>query len=89
MMRAMPYSSYALLDLILRYRWRNIEANLQVLNLTNSEWREAQFDTNSCVCREVGHEPRCPAAGGGEGVEDVNFTPGNPIGLRGGITLFF
>ena len=79
----------ALLDLILKYRWRNLEANLQVLNLTDTEWREAQFATNSCVRREVGVDPRCPATGGGEGVEDVNFTPGNPIGLRGGLTLFF
>lgn len=87
--RTLIARGYVLLDLILRYRWRSIEANLQVLNLTNTEWREAQFDTNSCVRREVGKDPRCPALGGGEGIEDVNFTPGNPIGLRGGITLFF
>ncbi len=86
---ALTARGYALLDLVLKYRWRNLEANLQILNLTNTNWREAQFATNSCVRREVGVDPRCPAAGGGEGVEDINFTPGNPIGLRGGLTLFF
>ncbi len=87
--RTLTARGYVLLDLTFKYRWRNLEANLQVLNLTNTDWREAQFDTNSCVRREVGRDPRCPATGGGEGVEDVNFTPGNPIGLRGGVTLFF
>ena len=72
-----------------KYRWRNLEATFQVFNLTNTEWREAQFDTNSCVRREVGNDPRCPAAGGGEGIEDVNFTPGNPTNVQGGLTLFF
>jgi len=87
--RTLTARGYVLLDLILKYRWRHLEANLQVLNLTNTDWREAQFATNSCVRREVGVDPRCPAAGGGEGIEDVNFTPGNPIGLRGGLTIFF
>ncbi len=87
--RTFTARGYLLLDLLLRYRWRNLEANLQVLNLTDTDWREAQFDTNSCVRREVGVDPRCPATGGGEGIEDINFTPGNPIGLRGGLTVFF
>jgi outer membrane receptor protein involved in Fe transport len=87
--RTFTARGYVLLDLILKYRWRNLEASLQVLNLTDTDWREAQFDTNSCVRREVGVDPRCPATGGGEGVEDVNFTPGSPIGLRGGFTWFF
>ena len=87
--RALTARGYILLDLILKYRWQNLEANLQVLNLADTDWREAQFDTNSCVRREVGVDPRCPAVGGGEGIEDVNFTPGNPIGLRGGLTVFF
>src|SRR5262249_62265785 len=87
--RTFTARGYLLLDLILKYRWRNLEASLQVLNLTDTDWREAQFDTNSCVRREVGVDPRCPAAGRGEGIEDINFTPGSPIGLRGGLTLFF
>jgi len=80
---------YFLLDLILKYRWRNLEASLQVLNLTDVDWRQTQFATNSCVRREVGAAPRCPADGGGEGVEDINFVPGYPLTLRGGLTVFF
>jgi outer membrane receptor protein involved in Fe transport len=87
--RTFTARGYVLLDLLLSYRWKNLEATLQVLNLTDTDWREAQFDTNSCVRSEVGVDPRCPASGGGEGIEDIDFTPGNPIGLRGGLTLYF
>jgi hypothetical protein len=71
------------------YRIRRVKSG-------NADFREQDkfvgtppADTNSCVRREVGVDPRCPAAGGGEGIEDINFTPGNPIGLRGGLTIFF
>jgi len=87
--RSFTARGYFLLDLILRYRWRNIEASVQVLNLADVDWRQTQFDTNSCVAREVGVDPRCPTDGSGEGVEDINFVPGYPITLRGGLTFFF
>jgi hypothetical protein len=87
--RSFTARGYFLLDLILRYRWRNVEASVQVLNLADVDWRQTQFDTNSCVAREVGGDPRCPADGTGEGVEDINFVPGYPVTLRGGVTLFF
>jgi hypothetical protein len=78
-----------LLDLILRYRWRNIEASIQLQNLADVDWRQTQFATNSCVRRELGVDPRCPLDGTGEGIEDINFVPGPPLGLRGGLTVFF
>ena len=87
--RSLTARGYYLVDLIFKYRWRNLEASLQLLNLTNNDWRETQFDTNSCVRREVGVDPRCPATGGGEGIEDNNFTPGTPFNVQGGLTLFF
>ncbi|MGE0682333.1 MAG: TonB-dependent receptor [Candidatus Binatia bacterium] len=87
--RSLTARGYMLLDLLLRYRWRNIEASVQVLNLADVDWRQTQFDTNSCVRREVGVEPRCPIDGSGEGVGDINFVPGSPISLRGGLTVFF
>jgi hypothetical protein len=74
---------------ILRYRWRNIEASVQVLNLADVDWRQTQFAANSCAQREIGVDPRCPADGSGEGVEDINFVPGSPLTLRGGLTWFF
>ncbi|HXG20909.1 MAG TPA: TonB-dependent receptor plug domain-containing protein [Methylomirabilota bacterium] len=87
--RSLTARGYLLLDVILRYRWRNIEASLQVLNVADVDWRQTQFATNSCVRREVGVDPRCPTNGAGEGVEDINFVPGYPLTLRGGLTLFF
>lgn len=87
--RSLAARGYLLLDVILRYRWQNVEASVQVLNLADVDWRQTQFATNSCVRREVGVDPRCPTDGSGEGVEDVNFVPGYPITLRGGLTYFF
>lgn len=87
--RTLTARGYLILDLLLSYRWRNVEASLQVLNLTNTDWRETQFATNSCVRREVGIDPRCPVTGSGEGIPDIHFVPGYPINLRGGLTVFF
>ncbi len=87
--RSLIARGYMLLDLILRYRWRNVEASVQVLNLADVDWRQTQFATNSCVAGEVGVDSRCPIDGAGEGVEDINFVPGYPITLRGGLTWFF
>jgi len=87
--RSLTARGYFLLDLILRYRWRNVEASVQILNLADVDWRQTQFDTNSCVAREVGVDSRCLVDGTGEGVEDINFVPGYPITLRGGLTVFF
>lgn len=87
--RSLIARGYLLLDLILNYRWNNIEASIQVQNLADRDWRQTQFATNSCVRREVGVDPRCPIDGTGEGIADINFVPGSPISLRGGLTVFF
>jgi outer membrane receptor protein involved in Fe transport len=52
--RSLTARGWFLLDLIAQYRWRNVEVSLQALNLTNADWREAQFADMSCVRREVG-----------------------------------
>lgn len=87
--RTLTARGYTLLDFIVNYRWRNLEASLQLLNFTNRDWRETQFATDSCLQREVGADPRCPSEGDGDGIPDINFVPGYPINLRGGLTLFF
>ncbi len=51
--RTLIARGYTVLDLLARYRWRNVEASLGLLNLTDTDWREAQFADNSCVRREV------------------------------------
>ena len=86
---------YFLLDLIGSYRWRNVEAAVTIFNLTNTEWNEAQFaDT---VCTRQGLQDRNPGGAcfvkpGRNAVDppdQLTFTPGSPIGVRAGITVFF
>jgi outer membrane receptor protein involved in Fe transport len=99
-MRTVTARGYALFDLVGRYRWRNVEAQLSFLNLTNTDWREAQFDDQSCVRGEVGPNgndaacaQRSPQKQGGPvsnaGVDGIHFTPGSPFWARGGVAVYF
>ena len=91
--RSVTARGYTVLDFIARYRWRNVELSLLVFNLTDTENNEAQFSDTSCVRREIDTAPGCVAKPSlvepGEGVEDIHFTPGNPLGARAGLTLYF
>jgi hypothetical protein len=95
--RTLPARGYTLVDLLGRYRWRNVEAQLSLLNLTDTDWREAQFDDQSCVESQVGSIGDCalasPLKQGGAvanaGLDGIHFTPGNPINVRGGIAIYF
>ncbi len=96
---------WTLLDLLLRYRWRNVEASLALTNLTDTVWREAQFAETTCVnqrngtrLHDAGRAPanraRCRAAVPrrtrfADGIDGISFTPGNPFGVRGGLQIFF
>ena len=87
--RSVIARGYTLIDLLLRYRWRNIELSFDVLNLADTDWRETQFATESCLRRELGRDSRCPRGGGGPGILDTNFVSGYGINVRGGLTVFF
>jgi outer membrane receptor protein involved in Fe transport len=93
--RTLVARGFFLLDLVGRYRWRNVELSLQMLNLTNTDWREAQFADNSCVRSEQqGVNPGRPCFNkpGRNAVEppaDIHFTPGNPFGVYAGLKVFF
>lgn len=69
---------YTLFNTTTRYRYRNFEAFFTIENLTNTDWREAQFFFTSRLRGE-------PAAG----VDDVHFTPGTPRSFFGGIAVHF
>jgi TonB-dependent Receptor Plug Domain len=69
---------YTLLNWTGRYRYRNLEAFLSIENLTNVQWREAQFAFTSRL-------PGEPA----QGVHDLHFTPGAPRSFLGGIAVHF
>ena len=74
---------YALLDLGLRYRYHvtdklALDAFVNIENLSNTQWREAQFVNTSRLRGE-------PA----EGVSDIVYTPGNPRTVLGGLAFRF
>ncbi len=93
--RSLTAQGYMLFDLLGKYRWRNLEASLAFLNLTDTDWREAQFSDNSCLYNEVATgTPGCSATPGKQGTHpdpppDIHFTPGNPFNVRGGLAVYF
>jgi len=101
--RTFTAEGFALLDLLLRYRWRNFEASLAFINMTNEAWRQSQFVESTCVNQIPGRDfdgdppnPACPPSGSrpaddfsAEGIEGITFTPGTPFGVRGGLQVFF
>ncbi|MBI3783110.1 MAG: TonB-dependent receptor plug domain-containing protein [Deltaproteobacteria bacterium] len=91
--RSLTARGYFLMDLLGKYRWRNIEASMALLNLTDTNWREAQFNDTSCVLGEVG-QGNCLTNPGKQGNHndppaDIHFTPGIPFGVRAGLTVYF
>ena len=66
-----------LLDGVLRYQTDRWAIHLNGENLLNAEWNEAQFETTSRLRDE-------PAA-----ITELHYTPGTPINVRTGFTLFF
>ena len=84
---ALSAEGYFIVDLTAAYRWRFLEVGLVVENVLNSSWREAQFANTSYV---VGRDdPAKDPRNGGHGVEDIVFTPGKPISVRGTLAVYF
>jgi len=82
-------SDYTVLDLGMRYRYERFEVGLAVENLTDTDWRSSEFFYESCAASEVGVLAACPVAGGGAGVSDLHFTPGNGRNVRGWVGVRF
>lgn len=68
---------YTLFDANVTYTHKHFEVGLNAQNLLNTEWREAQFDTESRLFGE-------PAP-----VTEIHYTPGAPRWVRGYVTWFF
>jgi len=68
---------YTILDLNLNYTLPNLEFGIAIENLLNSEWNEAQFETESRLFDEI------------EPVSEIHFTPGTPFFLKGRVTYSF
>ena len=62
---------YTLVNAETGVRWRDVEVGVDVLNLLNTTWREAQFATTS----RLAWEPRA--------VTGVDYTPGWPLTVLG------
>jgi hypothetical protein len=65
------------MNLSAAYRFGEFRIFANLENLLNSEWNEAQFDTESRLYNE-------PAP-----VSELNYTPGNPFNVQAGIAWEF
>lgn len=82
-------SDYTVLDLGAAWRHGPIEIGVALENLTDTRWRSSEFFFASCAPGEVGVDPNCPLAGGGDGIDDFHFTPGNRRNVRGWVRVLF
>ena len=69
---------YTIFNWTTRYRYKSLDLFLSIENLTNTQWREAQFFFTSRLRGE-------PAGG----VDDIHFTPGTPRSFLGGVAIHF
>ncbi len=68
---------YTIVDAQAGARWKDLELGLDVLNLLNTTWREAQFATTSRLAWE-------PAA-----VTGIDSTPGWPLTILAHASWFW
>ena len=71
------------MDLFAKYRWRQLEASLALLNLADFDWQEAVFADTSVSKFQLNH----PNTRTNDPV--IHFTPGDPFGVRAGVKVFF
>ena len=74
---ALTAAGYTVLDAVATYRLGDWEAELALDNLTNADWREAQFAFASRLPSET-----MP-------IGDIHFTPGVPFSARAQLSYFF
>jgi len=68
---------YTVFDASASYRFNKYRINFVIENLFNTDWNEAQFDTESRLRGEA------------EPVSEIHFTPGNSRNLRVGLSYLF
>lgn len=68
---------YMLYDAVINYTKSKYAIGLSMENLTNINWNEAQFDTESKLKNE------------NNSVSELHFTPGTPFFIKGSLTFFF
>lgn len=68
---------FTIVDVNAGYQWKDLTLGVQVQNLFNTEWNEAQFATESRFQGET------------ESVEEIHFTPGTPFFLKASLQYNF
>lgn len=68
---------YLVFDALLNYTKDKWEIGFSVQNLLNTDWKEAQFETDSRLQNES------------EPVTEIHFTPGTPLFLKSHLTIYF
>ena len=68
---------YFVNDLVLAYGKKSWEVSLQILNLLDTKWNEAQFETETRLKNES------------TSLSDLCYTPGTPFALKAGISYKF
>ena len=70
-------NGYFLLDAVAGWKKGNVEIGVSAQNLTNTDWKEAQFETESRLRNEA------------ESVSEIHFTPGTPFFAKGYVVFRF
>lgn len=70
-------NGYFLADAVLNYSFRNLDFKITAENIFNTEWNEAQFDTESRLAYES-----APTS-------EIHFTPGSPFFVKVGMSVLF
>ncbi|MGC1632594.1 MAG: TonB-dependent receptor, partial [Gelidibacter sp.] len=74
---AIKAKGYFVNDLVLAFGKTNWEVNLQVQNLFDTKWNEAQFETETRLRNE-------PSA-----ISELCYTPGTPFAVKAGVSYKF
>lgn len=70
-------TGYFIGNVVLAYRIHGFRIFAQLENLLNTEWNEAQFDTESRLFHETAS------------YSEIHFTPGNPLNIQAGVSFEF
>ena len=70
-------SGYFVSDANISYRFSRIQLGIQLENIFDTQWEEAQFDTTSRLKNEM------------EASTEIHFTPGIPRAIRAQFSIFF
>jgi outer membrane receptor protein involved in Fe transport len=68
---------YTLLDAVIKYKYKNVQLGLQAENVWNTNWNEAQFETETKLKNET------------EPVSEIHFTSGTPLNIKASIAFQF